>query len=83
MQERARKNPKIAWALNNEVAEIVNEVAGNEAGIAYLPMRLGEHRSDDVIAKGEGWELLDWRPRLDREALAETVRVYSDAAWYD
>ncbi len=25
MQERARKNPKIAWALNNEIAEIVGE----------------------------------------------------------
>lgn len=67
----------------NEVARIVNEVAGSDAGIVHLPMRLGEHRSDDVVAKGEGWELLDWRPRLDRDALAETVHAYRDAAWYD
>ncbi|MEJ7783497.1 MAG: NAD-dependent epimerase/dehydratase family protein [Solirubrobacteraceae bacterium] len=66
-----------------EVAEIVNDVVGSDAGIVHFPMRLGEHRSDDVVATGVGWELLDWRPRLDRERLAETVHAYSDAAWYD
>jgi len=29
MQERARKNPKIAWALNNEIAEIVGDKTVN------------------------------------------------------
>ena len=67
----------------NEVAEMVNEVVGSDAGIVHFPMRLGEHRADDVVATGEGWDLLDWRPLFERDRLAETVHTYEDAIWFD
>ncbi len=40
MQERARKNPKIAWALNNEVAEIVGDKA--VSGVRLRNSKTGE-----------------------------------------
>ena len=47
---------------------------------AYFPMRDGEIESQDVEAKGVGWELLDWRPRFDIDLLRETVHWYRDRA---
>lgn len=66
----------------NEVAEIVNSAAGSEAGVEYLPMRKGEHRADDVLAEGVGWEVLGWRPKFEPAQLVETVQTYRDAPWY-
>jgi len=66
----------------NAVAEMINEMAGSDKGIDYQPMRLGEHRAEDVVATGAGWELLSWRPTFERESLAETVKTYGDASWY-
>jgi thioredoxin reductase (NADPH) len=40
MQDRARKNPKIAWALNNEVAEIVGDKT--VSGVRLRNTRTGE-----------------------------------------
>lgn len=59
-----------------EVALFVNQVAGSDAGIAYLPMRAGEHPDTKVVAKAEGWELLDWRPGFSWSHVAEVVETY-------
>ncbi len=67
----------------NEVAEMINAIAGSEFGTVHLPMRLGEHRALDVVAEGVGWDKLGWHPTLDRESLADTVRAYADAAWFE
>lgn len=74
----------------NKVAEIVADAtewvytkdsgSGRVSCAEYLPMRDGEIESQDVEAKGIGWELLDWRPRFDMDLLRETVHWYRDRA---
>ncbi|WP_374774501.1 NAD(P)-dependent oxidoreductase [Streptomyces sp. NBC_01310] len=59
----------------NEVAEMVLEVTGSKAGIEYLPMRKGETKTD-LVAKGDGWEKLGWRPEFRSSDLEETVLHY-------
>lgn len=59
----------------NEVAAIVLGVTGSSAGIQYLPMRRGEEPTT-VVAKGEGWDRLDWKPELDLSALSQAVLRY-------
>lgn len=59
----------------NELAQFVLRVAGSTAGIKYLPMRIGEEATQ-IVAKGEGWETLDWRPDLDWQKVEEVVRSY-------
>lgn len=59
----------------NEVADFVVDVTGSTAGKRHMPMRRGEIPTQ-IVATGEGWERLDWRPELDLDRLAETVRSY-------
>lgn len=59
----------------NEVAEFVLETTGSKAGIRYLPMRDGEQPTK-IVAGGEGWDKLGWKPTHDWERVAETVRWY-------
>jgi UDP-glucose 4-epimerase len=66
----------------NQVAQLVLEITGSTAGIEYLPMRKGETRSADLVAKGEGWDLLGWHPEFREEDLEKTVvhyRQFADA----
>ena len=44
MVERARKNPKIAWALNQEVVEVLGEKATGVRGVVTLDTVTGEKR---------------------------------------
>lgn len=59
----------------NQIAEFVLEETGSTAGIDYLPMRIGETKTN-VPATGRGWELLDWRPEFSWDHLRETVQWY-------
>jgi UDP-glucose 4-epimerase len=60
-----------------DVAEFVVEHTGSKAGVEYLPMRRGEHYLDEpLVAKGQGWELLDWKPEFDWDRFAETIDWY-------
>jgi UDP-glucose 4-epimerase len=59
----------------NEVARFVNAVTGSTAGIEYLPMRTGEVPMQ-IAAEGLGWERLGWKPEMDWDRVAETVRWY-------
>ena len=61
----------------NQVAEFVIRVTGSTAGIRYLPMRPGEEPTQ-VVAAGEGWGLLDWRPELNWGWVEDAVRWYRD-----
>ncbi|ASU81602.1 NAD(P)-dependent oxidoreductase [Nocardiopsis gilva YIM 90087] len=58
-----------------EVAEMVLEITGSTAGIEYLPMRKGETKTD-IVAKGEGWDRLGWRPEFRAGDLERTVLFY-------
>ena len=59
-----------------KVAEMVNRHCGNEAGVEYLPMRMGEEPDSNIVAKGDGWGLLDWQPRFQFKKFADTLDWY-------
>lgn len=59
----------------NEVAQWVLSITGSEAGVQYLPMRMGEH-GRGVVAEGEGWRKLHWYPVFSMEEFTSTVESY-------
>lgn len=59
----------------NEVANMVLDITGSKAGIKYLPMRDGETPTD-IVATGEGWDRLDWKPAHDPALFAAAVESY-------
>lgn len=61
----------------NRVAEMVLTLTGSTAGVEYLPMRRGEVPTE-IVATGDGWDRLDWRPSFDWDEFADTVRWYRD-----
>lgn len=64
----------VAWTVN-EVADAVIQITGSTAGVHHLPMRRGEIPTH-IVATGEGWDLLGWRPRCGLEN--ETILSYRD-----
>lgn len=63
----------------NAVAGMVNQVAGSNAGVVYLPMRRGELPTH-IVARGDGWWDLDWRPSFRMADLIDTVQAYRYSA---
>ena len=61
----------------NEVANMVLDITGSEAGIEYLPMRRGEH-AVDICAGGEGWDALGWKPEFNYSDFEQTVLWYRE-----
>jgi UDP-glucose 4-epimerase len=59
----------------NELAGFVLDVTGSTAGVTHLPMRPGEVPVH-ITARGEGWDLLDWKPAFDWDRVADVVRWY-------
>lgn len=59
----------------NEVARMVLEITGSTAGVKYLPMRRGETPTT-IVAKGEGWDRLDWQPAFSEAKFARAVESY-------
>jgi UDP-glucose 4-epimerase len=61
----------------NAFAQFVLEVTGSKAGVVHQPMRIGEIPTK-ICASGNGWDLLDWRPKLDWDEVAQAIRWYRD-----
>jgi UDP-glucose 4-epimerase len=59
-----------------DVARRVIERTGSRSQIEFLPMRKGEHPAN-VVAHGEGWDLMKWHPAPRMLELDETI------AWYE
>lgn len=59
----------------NDVANLVLNMTGSDAGIKYMPMRPGE-TPVDIVARGEGWDKLGWSPEFNEEDLFNTVMWY-------
>jgi UDP-glucose 4-epimerase len=57
------------------VAEWVLHITGSKAGIEYLPMRRGE-RPTHIVAEGEGWGYLGWKPEFSLDAFEAAVVSY-------
>lgn len=63
----------------NELADAVLTITGSTAGVEHLPMRKGETPTR-IVAQGEGWDRLDWKPENTRERLLDAVNWYRSAA---
>lgn len=60
-----------------QVASMVNRYCEQPLdNIEFLPMRAGERPETMIVAKGAGWDLLGWQPRVDMELLRKTVEWY-------
>lgn len=59
----------------NQLADFVLRVTGSTAGKIHLPMRDGEIPTH-IVATGDGWDRLGWRPKLDWTRVRETVQWY-------
>lgn len=59
----------------NQVAEWVIGITASTGGIEYLPMRDGEEPTH-IVADGEGWDRLDWKPELRTEDFLAAVTAY-------
>lgn len=66
----------VAFSVN-ETVEMVANAAGKSVEVDYLPMRRGETPTN-IVAYGENWDLLDWRPTFKVEDLYKTVKFYKD-----
>jgi UDP-glucose 4-epimerase len=62
-----------------DVAKLVLQVTGSVAGLEFLPMREGE-TCTQIIAQGDGWDLLAEPPRYNEDRLIETVHWYRAVA---
>ncbi len=59
----------------NRLAEAVIRWTGGVSEVEYLTMRKGETETH-IVAAGDGWEWLDWRPRHDMTLIQEAVEWY-------
>lgn len=59
----------------NEIAQMVLDFTGSTAGVTHGPMRKGEHGTS-VVAQGEGWKELGWKPRFAASELEATIEWY-------
>lgn len=62
----------------NQVASWVLDITGSKAGVTHLPMRRGETPTR-VVATGEGWDRLGWKPTHSCAAFAAAVESYRPA----
>lgn len=60
----------------NAVAALVNEIARNDAGVTHLPMRKGERPNTNIVADGDGWDMLGWHPWLSGRQFSAAVESY-------
>jgi UDP-glucose 4-epimerase len=60
----------------NQVARMILDITGSQAGVRHLPMRVGEVPVR-IAATGEGWDRLGWVPPVfSPQLFAETVESY-------
>lgn len=62
----------------NQVADMVCDLTGSTAPHRYLSMRPGEDAQTEIVARGRGWGLLDWRPTFDQDAFTRCVNSYRE-----
>lgn len=63
-----------------QIAGYVNGVTGNDAMFELLPMRPGEELDTRIVASGEGWSKLGWKPELNWKRIGEVVMSYKPEA---
>lgn len=63
----------------NEIARMVIDFTGSNAGVTFGPMRKGEH-GISAVASGDGWHMLGWKPEFAADVLQSTVEWYRAVA---
>lgn len=63
----------------NQLATFVNLATANHAGVVHLPMRRGEIETQ-IVAEGEGWNELGWKPVFEAGKLLETIYWYQPSS---
>lgn len=58
------------------IASYVNGLTENAAGFEFLPMRPGEEPDTQIVARGEGWDKLNWHPQFSWSRIKEVVESY-------
>jgi UDP-glucose 4-epimerase len=58
-----------------DIAEFCVAYTARGSEIEYLPMRIGETPTN-IVANGEGWERIPWRPEFTWERLAQVIELY-------
>jgi UDP-glucose 4-epimerase len=61
----------------NEVVHMVSIACECPVQVKHLPMRRGEEPTH-IVAEGEGWDLLGWKPEFRMDDLIATVHSYRD-----
>lgn len=59
----------------NALAEMVKSITGSDSPLDHRPMRRGETPTD-IVARGEGWDLVGWHPEFRHDDLVATVGWY-------
>lgn len=59
-----------------DVARLVQAMTNHFPGVLHEPMRVGEIPGTEVVASGEGWDLLGWHPEFRAADLEETIGSY-------
>lgn len=62
----------------NMVAGYIRRITGNRSNVVHLPMRRGEEPETNIIAKGDGWAQVGWKPLFEWDRLRETVNWYKE-----
>ena len=62
----------------NMVAGYTLRITGSKAGVVHLPMRRGEEPGTNIIASGDGWAAVGWKPLFEWERLKEVIHWYKD-----
>lgn len=62
------------WTVN-AVAEMVIAITDSRSKVEHRPMRRGEVPTN-IVAKGDGWDLLGWHPEFRYQQLVEAVDSY-------
>lgn len=62
----------------NMVAGYIRRVTGSRSEIVHLPMRRGEEPETNIVAKGDGWREVGWKPLFEWSRLQETVNWYKE-----
>jgi nucleoside-diphosphate-sugar epimerase len=60
----------------NLIAAAITRYTRSTAGVMHLPMRRGEEPDTHIVAKGDGWEAVGWKPELSWTKIYETVESY-------
>lgn len=65
----------VAYTVN-QCAQMVLHRANSWSEVQHFPMRKGENAMTNIVAEGEGWDRLGWKPEFHQADLDRTIDSY-------